>query len=94
MRTKYQPQISEDLMADIFRAQKLVKKSLKDKKISIKIMTELIRSWQGELGSIRRKFRAGRVSQREVRGAELALGFLKATHQDNLSKYESYCIEQ
>lgn len=90
MRTKYQPQISKDLMADIIKAQKLVKKALKNQKLSIRVMTKLIRSWQGELGSLRRKH----VSERELRGAELSLGFLKQIHQDNLGKYESYYREQ
>ena len=94
MRTKYTPQISQELMNDIIRSQRYVKKALKDKKLSIKIMTGLIRSWQGELGSLRRKCKLGYVSDRDVRLAELALGFLKEIHQDHLRKYESYYNEQ
>lgn len=90
MKTKYQSQISNDLMADIISTQKFVKKSLKDKTINIKMMIVLIRSWQGELGSLRRK----KVADREIRRAELALAFLKHIHQDNLVKYESYYEER
>ena len=89
MKTKYQPQISEDLMRDIFRAHSLVKGSLKNKRITAVSMGKLIRSWQGELGSLRRK----KVSEKELRGAELALGFLKKIHDDNMKKYESYYME-
>jgi hypothetical protein len=90
MRKKYQPQIPPDLIKDILSAQKTVRNALKNKSFTMRLMKKLIRSWQGELGSFRRKG----MDARRIRIAELVLAFGKSIHQDNLGKYESYYLEQ
>jgi hypothetical protein len=90
MRKKYEPQVAPDLIRDILSAQKAVRKALKNQAMTMRLMKKLIRSWQGELGSLRRRGEAPRV----IRLAELSLVFLKAIHEENLGKYESYYREQ
>lgn len=90
MRKKYESQVAPELIKDILRAQKAVRNALRNKAFTMRMMKKLIRSWQGELGALRRK----NSDPRQIRMAELILAFGKSLHQDNLSKYESYYTEQ
>ena len=90
MKSKYEPKIPPDVIRDMIKAQRAVRKALRNQTITMRFMKKLIRSWQGELGHLRRR----QESERVIRIAELSLAFLKATHEDNLSRYEAYCEHQ
>lgn len=86
MRRKYKKKISDELMRDIVTANRLVRLEFKNKTVNYDTVEATIRSWRGEIGQMRRK----RDSAKLIRAAELALGFLRDIHTQNIIKYEAY----
>ena len=86
MATKYQPLVDPELLRAIIGAEKGVRKALKNEPITFTNMTRIIRAWQSQLRTLRKK----QESERIIRNAEIILGFIKSMHKENMAKYESY----
>jgi hypothetical protein len=81
--------LGSEMLYDMVRAQRSVRRVLKNKQVSYEFMVRLLRSWRRELSRMRRNI-SWPVDNRTFQRCEMIIAFAEDFHAENIRKHESY----